>query len=214
MFKPIRWKTFPRDFFVIQIGFVLFGLSIALLIRANLGTGPWAMLEVALSQIFGSTPGTLSVIVGFVVLAGVLVMREPIGWGTLGNIMIIGPLEDLALSFIPSVTGNLLLQFTMLFAGILIMGVATAIYIGVDAGAGPRDSLMLAVKRISGRSLRLARGSIEVTLVFVAWAMGGPAGIGTVIIAILIGPSVQWAFKLFNVQPHRTAEPEPVSVEG
>ena len=214
MFKPIRWKTFPRDFIVIQIGFVLFGLSIALIIRANLGTGPWAMLEVALSQIFGLTPGTMSVIVGFVVLAGVLVMRERIGWGTLGNIMIIGPLEDLALSFIPSVTGNLPLQLSMLLAGILIMGVASAIYIGVDAGAGPRDSLMLAVKRISGWSLRLARGGIEVILVIVAWALGGPAGIGTVIFALLIGPSVQWAFKLFNVQPHRKAESEAVSVEG
>ncbi len=214
MFKPIRWKTFPRDLLVIQIGFVLFGLSIALLIRANLGTGPWAMLEVALSQILGLTPGTMSVIIGFVVLAGTLAMRERIGWGTLGNIMFIGPWEDLALSFVPSVTGNLLLQFTMLLAGILIMGIASAIYIGVDAGAGPRDSLMLAVKRISGRSLRLARGGIEVTLVLVAWLLGGPAGIGTVFFAILIGAAVQWAFKLFNVQPHRPAESEPVSIKG
>ena len=101
MFKPIRWKTFPQDFIVIQIGFVLFGLSIALLIRANLGIGPWAMLEVALSQILGLTPGTMSVLIGLVVLAGVLAMRERIGWGTLGNIMFIGPWEDLALSFIP-----------------------------------------------------------------------------------------------------------------
>ena len=212
MFKPIRWKTFPRDFIVIQVGFVLFGLSIALLIRANLGTGPWAMLEVALSQILGLTPGTMSVIVGFVVLTGTLAMRERIGWGTLGNIMFIGPWEDLALSFIPSVTGNLLLQFAMLLAGILIMGIASAIYIGVDAGAGPRDSLMLAVKRISGQSLRLARGGIEVTLVLVAWLLGGPAGIGTVFFAILIGAAVQWAFKLFNVRPHRPAESEHVSI--
>ena len=214
MFKPIRWKTFPRDFVVIQIGFVLFGLSIALLIRANLGTGPWAMLEVAFSRIFGLTPGTMSVMIGLLVLAVALGMRERIGWGTLGNIMFIGPWEDLALSFIPSVTGNLLLQCAMLLAGILIMGIASAIYIGVDAGAGPRDSLMLAVKRVSGRSLRLARGGIEVILVLVAWLLGGPAGIGTVLFALLIGPSVQWAFKLFNVQANRPVEPAPVSIEG
>ena len=214
MFKPIQWKTFPQDFFVIQIGFVLFGLSIALLIRANLGIGPWAMLEVALSQILGLTPGTMSVLIGLVVLAGVLAMRERIGWGTLGNIMFIGPWEDLALSFIPSVTHNLLLQFAMLLAGILIMGIASAIYIGVDAGAGPRDSLMLAVKRVSGQSLRRARGSIEMSLVLVAWLLGGPAGIGTVVIAMSIGSSVQWAFKLFNVQPHRPAESEPARRTG
>ncbi len=141
-------------------------------------------------------------------------MRERIGWGTLGNIMFIGPWEDLALSLIPSVTHNLLLQFAMLLAGILIMGIASAIYIGVDAGAGPRDSLMLAVKRISGQSLRLARGGIEVTLVLVAWLLGGPAGIGTVIIAMLIGSSVQWAFKLFDVQPRRPAESAPARRTG
>ena len=214
MFKPIRWKTFLRDLIVIQIGFVLYGLAIALLIRANLGTGPWAMLEVALSQIFKLSPGTMNMIVGLVVLTGVLAMRERIGWGTLCNVMFIGPWEDLALSFIPSVTGNLLLQFAMLLASILIMGIASAIYIGVDAGAGPRDSLMLAVKRVSGQSLRLARGGIDVTVVLVAWLMGGPAGIGTVVFAILIGSSVQWAFKLFNVQPHRPAESESVSVKS
>ncbi len=213
MFKPIRWKTFPRDLLVIQIGFVLCGLAIALLIRANLGTSPWAMLEVALSQILELTPGTMSVIVGFVVLTGVLAMRERIGWGTLCNVMFIGPWEDLALSFIPSVPGNLQLQFAMLLASILIMGIASAIYIGVDAGAGPRDSLMLAVKRVSGQSLRLARGGLDVTVVLVAWLLGGPAGIGTVVFAILIGSSVQWAFKLFNVQPHRPAESESVSVK-
>lgn len=209
MLRPIRWKTFARDFVVIQVGFALFGLAIATLIRANLGTGPWTILGVALAQIFGLTPGTLSVIIGFVVLSGALILRERIGWGTLCNILFIGPWQDLGLWFIPSVTGNLPLQAAMLLAAILLMGIATAIYIGVDAGAGPRDSLMLAVKRTSGWSLRRARGSIEVTLVLLGWLLGGPAGIGTVVFAVLIGPAVQWSFKLFNVVPHHQVEPEP-----
>ena len=209
MLKPIRWKTFPRDFIVIQIGFALFGLAIAILIRANLGTSPWVMLEVALSQITGLTPGTMSVITGFVILIGALILREQIGWGTLGNILFIGPWEDLALSFIPSVTHNLPVQLPMLLASVLIMGMASAIYIGVDAGAGPRDSLMLAVKRISGWSLRRARGSIEIIVVLLGWLLGGPIGIGTVIFALLIGTSVQWGFKLFKVQPHCELEAKP-----
>jgi len=208
MFKPVRWKTFGRDFLVIQIGFALFGFAIATLIRANLGTGPWAMLEVAISQLTGLTPGTMSIIVGFVVLTGALALRERIGWGTLGNILFIGPWEDLALSLIPPATNNLFLQTTMLLAGILMIGLATALYIGVDAGAGPRDSLMLAVKRVSGWSLRRARGSIEVIVVLTGWLLGGPAGIGTIIFAILIGPAVQWGFKLFKVEPHK-----PLAVE-
>jgi uncharacterized membrane protein YczE len=145
---------------------------------------------------------------GFVVLSGALILREPIGWGTLGNILSIGPWEDFSLWLIPSVKDNLPLQIAMLMAAIVMMGLASAIYIGVDAGAGPRDSLMLAIKRKTGVSIRVARGAIEVTVVIIGWLLGGPAGIGTVVFAILIGPAVQWGFKLFKVQPHRELDSE------
>jgi uncharacterized membrane protein YczE len=214
MLKPIRWKTFPRDFFVIQIGFLLYGLSIAPAIRANLGTGTWAVLDVALAQITGRTPGTMTVLVGFTVLSTALILREQIGWGTLGNILSIGPWLDLALYFIPSVENNWPLQSLMLLAGILTQGDATAIYIGVDAGAGPRDSLMLAIKRMTGVSFRLARGMIEVTVLLIGWLLGGPAGIGTAIHALLVGTAMQWAFKIFKVQPHRAQENGPTTVES
>lgn len=213
MFKPFHRQTLLRDFFVIQIGFALFGLAIATMIRANLGTSPWVMLEVALAQISGLTPGTISVIVGLTVLTVILIMRERIGWGTLANILFIGPWEDLALYLIPPVTANPLLQTAMFLAAIIMIGMASAIYIGVDAGAGPRDSLMLAVKRISGWSLRTARGSIEVILVLVGWLLGGPAGIGTLIYALLIGISVQWGFKFFKVQSQQPAEAEIPALE-
>lgn len=213
MLKTIRWKTFPRDFIVIQIGFALFGLSIALMIRANLGTGSWSVLDVALAQITGWTPGTLTVLVGFTVLVIAMLMREQVGWGTLGNILSIGPWEDLFLWLIPSVTGNLTLQIGMLLASVATQGLASAVYIGVSAGAGPRDSLMLAVHRTAKLSLRLARGAIEVSVFLVGWALGGPAGIGTAVIAVLIGPAVQWGFKLFKVQPHR-AESEAAAAAG
>ncbi len=203
MLKPVRWNTFIRDFFVIQIGFALFGLSIAIMIRSNLGTSPWAVLEVAFSGLSGITPGRMSIIVGFVVLLGALALREKIGWGTLGNIIFIGLWEDLALGMIPSVENNLLIQIGMLLSAVFLMGIASAIYIGVDAGAGPRDSLMLAVHRTTNLSIRLGRAIIEILVVAVGWALGGPLGIGTLIFAFLIGPSVQWSFKLFNVQPHK-----------
>ncbi len=209
-FKPIKWNRFPRDFVVIQLGFAVFGLSIATLIRANLGTSPWVMLTVALSQIFGLTPGTLTIIIGFVVLSVVLILRERIGWGTLGNILFIGPWIDLSLRFIPANIDNWIIQAAMLFISAGLMGLASAIYIGVDAGAGPRDSLMLALSRTSGWSLRRARGTIEVVVLLAGWLLGGPIGIGTVVFALVIGPSVQWNFKLLNVQAHRVENlPEP-----
>ena len=214
MLKPIRWKTFPRDLFVIQIGFLLYGLSIALAIRANLGTGTWAVLDVALAQITGLTPGTITVLVGFTVLISALLMREQVGWGTLGNILSIGPWLDLALYLIPSVENNWPLQLLMLLGGILTQGIATAIYIGVDAGAGPRDSLMLAIKRTTGVSYRVARGMIEVSVLALGWLLGGPAGIGTAIHALLVGTAMQWAFKMFHVQPHRSQEGKSIPVES
>ena len=203
MFKPVILKTFPRDFIVIQIGFTIFGLSIATMIRSNLGTSPWAVLEVAISGLTGITPGRMSIIVGFAVLLIALVLREKIGWGTLSNIVFIGLWEDMFLGMIPSVENNLLIQGAMLLASIFMMGIASAIYIGVDAGAGPRDSLMLAFHRTTNISIRLGRAIIEVIVVTVGWFLGGPLGAGTVIFALLIGPAVQWSFKLFHVKPHK-----------
>ena len=211
MLKPIRWNTFPRDFLVIQIGFAIFGLSIATMIQSNLGTSPWAVLEVALSKLTGITPGRMSIIVGFVVLIGALALREKIGWGTIGNILFIGLWEDMFLGMIPSVENNLLIQTMMLLSAIFAMGMASAIYIGVDAGAGPRDSLMLAVHRTTSLSIRLGRALIEIVVVGVGWLLGGPLGFGTVVFALLIGPAVQWAFKLFKVQTHH---PETEIVEA
>jgi uncharacterized membrane protein YczE len=213
MFKRIRWNRFIRDLVVIQVGFAIFGIAIALLIRANLGTSPWVMLEVALSQIFGLTPGTWSVIVGFGVLVAAMAFREQVGWGTLTNIFFIGPWEDVGLSLIPPAQDNLVLQLAMLLAAALLIGLASAIYIGVDAGAGPRDSLMLAVKRISGWSLRRARGTIEIFLVLLGWVLGGPIGIGTLIFAVVIGPSVQFWFKVLRVEPHRDLESQLSSMK-
>ena len=213
IFKPIRRQTFLRDFAVIQVGFALFGLSITVLIQANLGTSPWVMLTVALAQITGLTIGTMTVLIGLVVLAVSLLLREKIGWGTLGNILFIGPWVDVTHLFIPSIEDNFWGQMLMLLASILLMGLATAVYISVDAGAGPRDTLMLAVQRNSNWSLRWARGSIEVVVVLLGWLLGGPIGIGTLIFALLIGPAVQWGFRLFKVQTHKMVVPEPTADE-
>jgi uncharacterized membrane protein YczE len=145
----------------------------------------------------------MGVLMGIFVLSFVLILRERIGWGTLANILSIGPWEDLALWRIPSITDNLPLQIAMLVGAIALVGLASAIYIGVDAGAGPRDSLMLAVKRTTGVSLRVARGAIEVTVVTIGWLLGGPAGIGTLVFALAVGAAVQFGFKMLKVNPHR-----------
>lgn len=206
MLKPIRWKTFPLDFLRIQIGFALYGISIVLMIKSNLGTGAWAVLDVALSRIFDISVGRMTMLSGFVVLMIALIMREKIGWGTLGNMIFIGLWLDFFNPFVPSVEANLLAQTAMLLIAVLLMGNASAIYIGVNAGAGPRDSLMLALHRVTGISVRVARTSIELTVILVGWLLGGPAGIGTAVFALLIGPAVQWGFKMWKVEPHKGSD--------
>jgi len=208
MLKPIHWKTFPRDFAIAQLGFALYGLAIALIIQAGLGTGPWAVLSVALAELTNTTPGTMIVVTGLLVLLAAVLMKEKVGWGTLGNILFIGPWTDLFLLMIPSLKGDLWLQIPGLLGAVVLTGVATAVYLSVNAGAGPRDSLMLAVSRVSGRSVRLSRAVIEILVVVVGWFLDGPVGIGTLLFAVSIGPLVQFFFKLFHVRPH-----EPV-LEG
>jgi len=203
MLRPIRWNTFLRNLFVIQIGFLLYGLAIALVVHADLGTGTWLVLEIALADIFGIKIGTMTVYMGFAALIFALALRERVGWGTLANILSIGPWLNLFLDIIPPASGNLVLQIGLFLVGVLVQGIATAVYIGVDAGAGPRDSLMLAVHRKTGLSVRAARGALEILVVSLGWLLGGPAGWGTLAFALLIGPSVQWAFKLFKVYPHQ-----------
>ena len=211
MLKPIRWNTFIRDLFVIEIGFLLYGLALSLIVRANLGTSTWLVLEVALANMLKIKIGTMTVIMGFTILIIALAARERVGWGTLGNILSIGPWLNLFLDLIPTVENKLVLQIGMFLLGVFIQGIASAVYIGVDAGAGPRDSLMLAAHRITGLSVRLARGSIEIIVVTIGWILGGPVGLGTVAFALLIGPSVQWAFKVFKVKTH---QPEAEIVEA
>ncbi len=202
MFKPVNWKSLPNDFIIIQIGFMFFGLALALLIRANLGVNPWSMLSVALAELSGLSIGTLIIIIGIAVVVIAVALGEQIGWGTLGNMFFIGPWADLFLWLLPSIDDSWLIQGVMLLTGIALLGLSTGLYISVKAGAGPRDSLMLALQSKTGWPLGRVRGAIELTVFVVGWLLGGPFGIGTILIALLIGPSIQRSFKLFGVEKH------------
>jgi len=203
-FRWMGWRRFAYDFLMIQFGFVLFGLSIDMMVRANLGLGPWDVLHMALTYHLPITLGEASIGVAFVVVLLDVILREPLGWGTIANMIFIGVWIDILKPFVPSVPSVFWIQIAYLLLGTIVMGFATAIYIGVDAGAGPRDSLMLALSRLSKTSVRRARTIIEVTAVAVGWLLGGPAWIGTLVSALAIGPAVQLAFKLLRVRPSKS----------
>jgi uncharacterized membrane protein YczE len=201
------WRRFAYDFLIIQVGFLLFGLSIDVLVQANLGLDSWDVLQMALTTHLPLTLGQSNIGVAVLIVLLDVALKEPLGWGTLANMLFIGVWVDIMKPYTPSVPPIFLVQAAYLLLGTLIMGFATAIYIGVDAGAGPRDTLMLALSRVGKTSVRVARTCLEVTVVAVGWILGGPAWLGTLIAAITIGPAVQLAFKILKVHPvHLTDE--------
>jgi uncharacterized membrane protein YczE len=202
-FHWMGWRRFAYDFLVIQIGFLLYGLSIDMMVQANLGLSSWDVLHMALTYHLPVTLGQASIGVGFVVVLLDVILREPLGWGTITNMIFIGVWVDAVKPFVPDASAVLWVQVAYLLLGTLIMGFGTAVYVGVDAGAGPRDSLMLALSRIGKISLRWSRTLLESATVLVGWLLGGPFWAGTIVSAFAIGPAVQFAFKILRVRTPR-----------
>ena len=199
-FRWMGWRRFAYDFLVIQIGFLLFGLSIDMMVQADLGLSSWDVLHMALTYHFPISLGEASIGVAFVVVLVDVILREPLGWGTIMNMIFIGVWVDVLRPFVPAAPSLFWVQVVYLLLGTLVMGFGTAIYVGVDAGAGPRDSLMLALSRIGKLSLRWSRTLLESATVLVGWLLGGPFWLGTIISAVAIGPAVQFAFRILRVR--------------
>lgn len=199
-FRWLGWRRFAYDFLVIQIGFLLFGLAIDVIVKASLGLDSWDVLQMALTYHLPITLGESSIGVALIVVLLDIILQEPLGWGTIANSVFIGVWVDLLMPHVPTVPELIPLQIAYILLGTLIMGFATAIYIGVDAGAGPRDTLMLGVSRVGRVSVRVARTCIEITAVALGWLLGGPVWVGTLIAAFAIGPAVQFAFKVLRVR--------------
>jgi uncharacterized membrane protein YczE len=198
-FKWLGWRRFAYDFFVVQIGFILFGLAIDVIVKASIGLDSWDVFQMALTYHLPVTLGESNIGVALIVVLFDILLREPLGWGTLANAICIGLWVDALRPYTPTVPEIVPLQIVYLLLGTLIMGFATAIYIGVDAGAGPRDTLMLGISRVGKVSVRVARTILEVTVVALGWLLGGPVWLGTLIAAFAIGPAVQFAFKILRM---------------
>jgi uncharacterized membrane protein YczE len=181
------------------VGLVLFGVSMALLLRAELGLEPWGVLQYGLIQYVPMSYGLMSIVVSFVVLLLWIPLRQWPGLGTVLNAVVIGLAIDATLAVVPEVHG-IGWRVLVMLAAILGNGVAGAMYIGSQLGPGPRDGLMTGLSRRTGRSIRLVRTALEVTVVLLGWMLGGIVGIGTVLYALLIGPVVQLFLPMLTVR--------------
>jgi uncharacterized membrane protein YczE len=183
-------------------GLVLFGASLALLVRSRLGLDPWDVFHQGLSVTTGLSIGTCTIATGVVVLLLWIPLRQRPGVGTVANVILVGLSLDAVLLLIPATEG-LMLRWTYLVAGIVLNGVATGAYIGAGLGPGPRDGLMVGLAR-GGRSIRVVRTAIEVSVLVAGWLLGGTVGVGTVLFALSIGPLVHLTLPFFDRRARAT----------
>ena len=196
-------RRLPRRLTQLYLGLLLYGLSMALLVRSSLGVMPWDVLHQGLARQVGGSLGQVTIVVGVIVLLGWIPLRERPGLGTVSNVVVIGLAVDAALAVVSAPTAWPA-RLALVVLGVALNAAATAAYIGVRLGAGPRDGLMTGLVRRTGGSVRLVRTGIEVAVVTVGWLLGGTLGVATVLYALAIGPLVHLLLPVFTV-----ALPEP-----
>lgn len=194
-------RRLPRRLAQLYAGLVLYGFSMALLVRAELGVMPWDVLHQGVARSVGGSLGTVSAVVGALVLLLWVPLRQRPGVGTLSNVVVIGVSVDASLAVLPRVDGDLAVRMLLVVAGIVLNAVATAAYLGVRLGPGPRDGLMTGMVGRTGWSVRLVRTSIEVVVVASGWLLGGTLGVATAAYALSIGPLVQPLLRILTVTP-------------
>jgi uncharacterized membrane protein YczE len=191
-------------------GLVLFAAGIVVLLESGLGLSPWDVLNQGLSERSPLSFGMANVAVALVVLVGAWTLGARIGPGTVANAVLIGLLIDLMLR-VEAIERlreqGWPVRSASLVAGILVIGLGSAFYIGAALGAGPRDSLMLVLASRSGSRIGVVRAVLEVVVTAVGFALGGTVGVGTLAFALGIGPAVELSFWLLERSP--LAEPGP-----
>jgi uncharacterized membrane protein YczE len=188
------------------VGLFLYGFAIAMMIRATSGVAPWDVLTQGIALHTGIAFGLITNIVGALVLLLWIPIRQKPGIGTVANVLLIGPSVEVGLRVIPELTG-LVPRILVLAAALVLVAIATGLYIGARFGPGPRDGLMTGIHGRLGWPIWAVRTGIEVTVLAAGWLLGGTAGIGTLAFALLIGPMVNVTLPLLRVpeppRPHR-----------
>lgn len=180
----------------LYLGLWLYGASMALMVEARLGLDPWDVFHQGLATTTGLRFGWVVIGVGALVLLLWIPLRQRPGLGTVSNVIVLGLSVEATLTLLPT-PDPLPVRIGFLVAGVVLNGLATGMYIGARFGPGPRDGLMTGiVARWPGRSIRLVRTAIELTVLAAGALLGGTVGIGTLLYAVSIGPlahvSIPW----------------------
>ena len=199
------------------VGLVLYGVSLAMMVRGALGLAPWDVLHSGFIRHVPMTIGAAVVLFSFLVLLLWIPLRERPGIGTVANALLVGLSADATLAVLAE-PDSLVLRIGLTLGGLVLNALATALYIGSQFGRGPRDGLMTGFARRSGLSLRLVRTALEVAVVVVGLLLGGALGVGTVLYALAIGPLAQLMLPWCTVELPGVALPPsagtPVGEDG
>lgn len=180
------------------LGLAGFGSGIAFFVKADIGVPPWDVFHQGISEKTGLGLGTVLIIVAFFVLLLWIPLRLRPGLGTLLNAVQIGLVENVVQDLLPS-PDHIVVRLAFMCAGMLCIAAGSGLYIGAELGSGPRDGLMLGLNARYGISVRLARTTVEVTVMIIGVFLGGSLGLGTFVFAFGIGPLVQVTLKLFRM---------------
>jgi uncharacterized membrane protein YczE len=189
--QQLRAGHLSRRWLQLFAGLLMAGFSIGLMVEAHLGLDPWNVMHEGLTYFLPLSFGTVTIVSGLVVLLLWVPLRQPLGLGTVVNLVLVGVLVDVALWVLPT-PGALPVRGAFLVVGVVLCAASGAIYLGSHLGPGPRDGLMTGLVARTGRSVRLVRTSIELTVLLVGFLLGGTVGVGTVLFAVAIGPLVQF----------------------
>lgn len=200
----VSWSSsHPHNFapplltlFFLVFGLTIFGIGEALLIAAGAGVSPWTVLAQGLGEQTGLSIGWATFVVSVAVLLLWVPLRQVPGLGTVLNAIIISAVIELSLPWLPH-PDQYLLQVTEAIVGVLLVGFGSGIYLTAKLGPGPRDGLMTGLQQVTGFPIAWVRTSLEISAVTLGWLLGGTVGIGTLMFAFGIGPSV--SLGLFTV---------------
>jgi uncharacterized protein len=193
-----RWRASPRRLASLAFGLLVFGMGEGMLVASELGNSPWTVFAEGLSKQTPLSVGTATVVTSFVILLLWIPLRQRPGLGTIANAVVVGLALDATLSVLPD-HAALVPRIGEVVAGIALVALGSAFYLGAALGPGPRDGLMTGVHRLTGRPVALIRTGIELTALTVGIVLGGTFGPGTIAFALLIGPAVARALRLAGV---------------
>ena len=198
--------------FRLFLGLFLYALGIVLTMKAHIGFAPWEVFHAGIGSAIGMSIGNVSIVAGLAIGLLALLMGERLGAGTICNMVFIGIFIDLLLNLgiIPDMKG-FFTGMTLLVSGLFTIALASYFYISSGYGAGPRDSLMVALTKKTRLPIGVCRGGLESLAVLIGWLLGGMVGVGTVVSALIIGFCIQITFRLLRFDPTKILHEDIVS---